>query len=69
MIPDSSDPRWRRVLTTQGDLSSASLASRILIARLRRDVAAAPGSLTDKIAELRGFYAKTAFAQADIAGF
>ena len=36
MIPDLSDPRWKRVLTSNSDLSSASLATRILISRLRQ---------------------------------
>lgn len=69
MIPDSNDPRWRRVLTTQSDLSAASLASRILISRLRREVEGSPASLAEKIAVLRAFFAKNSFAHADFARF
>lgn len=69
MIPDASDPRWKRVLTTNGDLSATSLATRILVSRLRREVAQAPGSLAAKIGELRDFIAKNSFAVADLAKF
>lgn len=69
MIPDTNDPRWKRVLTSETDLSSASLATRILITRLRREVAAAPASLAAKIGELRDFVGKNGFAVADAAKF
>ncbi|OOY33019.1 hypothetical protein [Thioclava sp. F36-6] len=69
MVPGADDPRWKRVLTSQSDLSAASLATKILIARLRREVAASPASLGDKIAELREFVAKNAFAAGDVAAF
>lgn len=69
MISDMNDPRWSRVLTSDADLSAASLATRILVTRLRREVAAAPTTLSAKIAELRDFVAKNAFASADVARF
>jgi len=69
MIPDATDPRWSRVLTNESDLSAASLATRILISRLRREVKAAPASLAAKIAELRDFATKNPFAVADVARF
>ena len=69
MIPDTNDPRWKRVLTTDSDLSSASLATRILITRLRREVAAAPGAIAGKIAELHDFVVKNSFAHADCTRF
>ena len=69
MIPDTTDPRWKRVLTANTDLSSASLATRILITRLRRDVAAAPASLAAKISELHDFVTKNSFAHADVTRF
>lgn len=68
MIPDAADPRWRKVLTTDSDIAAASLATRILIARLRREVAKTPSALNEKITELRDFFTKNAFATADIAG-
>ncbi|WP_274963072.1 hypothetical protein [Thioclava electrotropha] len=69
MVPGADDPRWKRVLTSQSDLSAASLATKILIARLRREVAARPASLGEKIAELREFVTKNAFAAGDVAAF
>lgn len=69
MIPDTSDPRWKRVLTAESDLSSASLATRILITRLRREVASAPASLAAKVSELHDFVTKNTFAHADAARF
>lgn len=69
MIPDVTDPRWKRVLTSDSDLSATSLATRILISRLRREVASAPASLAAKIGELRDFIGKNAFAVADTAKF
>lgn len=69
MIPDLSDPRWKRVLTSNSDLSAASLATRILISRLRREVAEAPAALAGKVGELRDFVAKNPFALADAAKF
>ena len=69
MIPDATDPRWSRVLTSESDLTAASLATRILISRLRREVKAAPATQAAKIAELRDFVAKNAFAVADLARF
>ena len=69
MIPDTSDPRWKRVLTSNSDLSSASLATRILVTRLRREVSGAPAALAEKIAELHAFITKNSFARADAAQF
>ncbi len=67
MIPQSNDPRWRMVLTTSSDIAAASLATRILIARLRREVAQTPSALAAKVEELRDFFGKNSFAVPDIA--
>jgi hypothetical protein len=69
MVPAATDPRWQRVLTSDGDLSSASLATKILITRLRREVRNAPAAIQEKIGELRAYFEKNAFAQADFAAF
>ncbi len=69
MIPDTHDPCWRKVLTTESDISAASLATRILVSRLRREVGQAPASLMEKVAELHSFFVKNSFAVADIARF
>lgn len=69
MIPDASDPRWKRLVTTDADISRASLATRILVSRLRADVRRDPGTLASRISELREFFKKNDFAQRDIALF
>ncbi|WP_339107969.1 hypothetical protein [Thioclava sp. GXIMD4216] len=69
MIPDTNDPRWKRVLTSESDLSATSLATRLMVSRLRREVAASPAALAAKIGELRDFVAKNPFATADMAKF
>ena len=69
MVPAANDPRWQRVLTSDSDLSSASLATKILVTRLRREARNAPATLSSKINELRAYFEKNAFAQADMANF
>ena len=69
MIPDATDPRWERVLTNDSELVGASLATRILVTRLRGEVRKAPTVLGASITELRAFIAKNGFAQADAARF
>lgn len=67
MIPNSNDPLWTRALSTENDVSSASLATKILLTRLRREVKASPNSIGSKIDELRKYFETNAFAQKDIA--
>ena len=69
MIPDTTNPCWRRVLTSESDLSDAVLATKLLVARLRHEVKAQPGSLGPKIAELRAYFQKNISAVRDIALF
>ncbi|NDV99002.1 hypothetical protein [Salipiger sp. PrR002] len=69
MIPDASNPCWRRVLSSEAELSGAVLATKILVTRLRREVKASPAQMSGKIAELRGYFEKNAFAAKDIALF
>jgi len=69
MMPELNDPCWRRVLTTSTDMAAASLATRIMIARMRREVAEKPACLFEQIQHLHAFYAKNSFARADIARF
>ncbi|WP_439103600.1 hypothetical protein [Celeribacter marinus] len=69
MVPPATDPRWTRVLQSETDLSAASLATKILITRLRREVRNVPADLTAKIGDLRAYFEKNAFAQADIGLF
>lgn len=65
MIPGPDDPRWSRVIKSDTDLSSASLATKFLITRLRRE-AKGSGNLSALVVELRDFFEKNAFAQRDI---
>ncbi len=67
MIPDESNPCWRRALTTEKDLAGAVLATKLLVARLRRELRASPSALNTKILELRGYFEKNTFAIKDIA--
>ncbi len=69
MIPDPSNPCWRRVLTSETDLNGAVLATKLLVTRLRREVRARPGALGPKIDELRDYFEKNTFAAKDIAHF
>lgn len=69
MVPSANDPKWTRVLQSESDLSAASLATKILITRLRREVKKTPSDMHAKIADLRAYFEKNAFAQADIALF
>ncbi|SLN33353.1 hypothetical protein AQS8620_01137 [Aquimixticola soesokkakensis] len=69
MVPTANDPCWTRVLTSEKDLSAASLATKILVTRLRREVKGAPAEMMAKINELRAYFEKNAFALKDLAHF
>lgn len=69
MIPDESDPCWHRALTSDKDLAGAVLATKLLVARLRREIRASPSTLNARIVELRGYFEKNTFAVKDIALF
>ncbi len=69
MIPASSDPCWQRAICNDKDLSAASLATKILVSRLRREMKSEPSTMHQKIAELRSYFEKNAFAKKDIALF
>lgn len=62
-----NDATLQKVLTSTSDLSQASLATKILISRLRLDISAQPGNLGSAMAELKAFFAKHPFAQKDLA--
>lgn len=67
MVPGSNDPRWTRALSSENDVSNASLATKILLTRLRREVKASPNTIGSKIDELRKYFETNTFAQKDIA--
>ncbi|NRA30201.1 MAG: hypothetical protein HRU11_08050 [Parvularculaceae bacterium] len=62
-----NDSVLQRALSSTSDLSDTSLATKILLSRLRREVANDPGSMSAKIDELRAFFAKHTFAERDLA--
>lgn len=59
------EPTLKKMLTTNVDLANTSLATRILVGRLRVDVSSNPAKLAASMAELQAFAAKHAFAQKD----
>ena len=60
------EPTLRRALTGSSDLSATSLATKILVSRLRREIAAQPARLSTGVTELQAFFAKHQFAQNDL---
>ena len=58
---------FRRTLTSNKELADATLATKILVTRLRREVAAQPGGIDKAVAELTAYFAKHTFASKDIA--
>lgn len=62
-----NETRLKALITGTSDLSKASLASRVLLNRLRIEARTNPASLPQKVAELAAFIAKHAFAADDFA--
>lgn len=61
------DTSLQTLLTSTSDLKQASLATRILISRMRIELKAKPEQLPAKLEELKAFLAKNAFARDDLA--
>lgn len=61
-----TDAKFKELITGSGDLARASLATRILISRLRIEARAQPATLAEKVTELRAFVAKNDFAKTDL---
>jgi hypothetical protein len=68
-IPAKSDPRWKKLLSGSDQPPFSSLAIRLLVTRLRQDVAKTPGSMTTAIDELYGFFSNNKFAEKDVNAF
>lgn len=62
-----SPAQLERILTSSADLSKASLATRILITRLRLEVKTQPAALRTKVSELQNFCAARDYAAAELA--
>lgn len=61
------DSSLKALLTGTTDLKQASLATRILISRMRIELKAKPDQLPAKLDELKAFLVKNAFARDDLA--
>ena len=64
-VPIKTDPRWRRALTGQ-EPKVASLATKLILNRLREDVRRNPDALGSSIAQLHEFFTANAFAARDL---
>lgn len=64
-IPTQS--KLRALITSEADLSAASLATRIVVGRLRIEVRNAPGLIDTKVQELTAFATANAYAADDLA--
>lgn len=62
-----SDSSLSALITGTFDIPKASLATRILVSRIRLEVRARPSELGAKLTELKDFIAKNDFARTDLA--
>jgi hypothetical protein len=58
-----------RILSSNKDLSDATLATRLLVGRLRREAKGDPAQIREKSRELRAQIEKNAFMTADVRYF
>lgn len=65
MIPAANDPCWARVIMSDRDLSQASLGTRLLVGRLRREAKSIPAEIEAKARELYAQVQKNAFMVGD----
>jgi hypothetical protein len=66
-IPPVTDPRWRQVLTGARNPELRTLATRLLVTRLKIAVKGNRMPLDAAAAELRQFFVVNSFAQRDLA--
>lgn len=69
MIPQAQDPLWNRILTGAATPDGLSLATRMLLARLRRRVLQEPSVLAEAIADLRSYYIGNRYVLPELAAF
>ncbi|MBT9384677.1 hypothetical protein KM176_12480 [Pseudooceanicola sp. CBS1P-1] len=67
MIPDLTNPLWRDALKSSSALAGASLATRMVVARLRVRVSNDPGQLADAARELHDYFVGNRNAVGEIA--
>lgn len=65
-IPPTIDPCWTRALTGPQPAVS-SLATKLLLSRLRDDVKRDPAALSTSVSQLQSFFETNAFAARDLA--
>ena len=65
-VPTKMDPCWKRLLTGQALPEFTSLATKLTVGRLRREVKQQPNALMTAIDEVRAFFASNDFAQRDL---
>lgn len=58
---------FQRTLSSESELGKASLATKILVSRLRREVADSPNAMESAIEELSQYFRKHRFAARDYA--
>ena len=66
-VPSKTDARWQALLTGSLEPAFTSLATRLLVARLRQEVSRNPAALTRAIDELHGFFTANEFVARDLA--
>jgi len=65
-VPSVTDPRWRRALSG-AEPKVSSLATKLLLTRLRDDVRRDPTATGPAVTQLHDFFAANAFAARDLA--
>ena len=65
-VPPKTDPRWKRLLTGVAAPDFTSLATKLTVGRLRRDVKQKPVALPVATEEIHTFFVTNDFAQRDV---
>jgi hypothetical protein len=64
--PGKQDLCWQRLLTTESPPEFKALATKLMVARLRREVKQKPSALPTATEELSAFFSANAFAQQEL---
>jgi hypothetical protein len=66
VMPNKLDPCWQHMLTVEPAPNMTGLATKMTLARLRRDVKQQPSMLASAIDEIHAFFSKNEFAQREL---
>jgi hypothetical protein len=66
MVPQKSDPLWNALLSGQSDPAFSSLATKLLVTRLRQIVRNDPNSISAAVDEIFQYFTTNPFAQCDL---